>query len=423
MRTATLLVLAAIPAIGQGPVRLTLRQAEELALRNHPRIAAQRYRAEAAAEVPVQLRAERLPFASANLTGATALDRSRIAAGALNNPIIYDRLATGVSGGYLISDFGRNRELVRSAQSRADSQRHITEYTQAEIVLQVDRAYYSLARALALLQVAEQTVSTRNLIADQVNALAGNNLRSTLDVSFANVNLAEAALLLEQQRNEAESCQANLNAALGGEGQERFEPVDDNQAAVPADDLGDLLRRATAQRPELAALRLEEIAARQFANSEGRLWRPTISAIGSLGYLPAHVEELRRNWAAAGINVAFPLFNGHLFKARKIQADLLTLSAANRLKDAELQTKRDVRLAYLNAQSAHQRLGLAAKLLEQARLALELSQARYDLGLSSIVELSQAELNRTRAEIAGASARFEYLTRRAELRYQLGENR
>jgi len=425
LKTWSLLLLPAAILMAQSDLqRLTLAQAEEIALRNHPRISAQRYRAAAAEQVPALVRSERLPFAAANVTSAAALDRSRVAAGALNNPIIYSRMATGVTGGQMLTDFGRNRDLVRSAESRAGAQREITELTRAEIVLQVDRAFYALLRAQAVLRVGQQTVASRKVVAEQVAALAKSNLRSTLDVSFANVNLAEANLLLEQQQNEVQSAQANLAAALGGNGSELYELVDDSTVTPSLEsDLEDMLRRAIAKRPELSSLRLDETAASQFAKAENRLWLPTISATGTLGYLPAHGVDIRGNWAAAGVNVSFPIFNGHLFKARKIQADLLTRAAADRLKDAELQVKREVRLAYLNALSAHQRMALAGKLLEQARLALDLSRTRYEIGLGTIVELSQAELGLTRAEIGGVSARFDYLARRAELTYQLGENR
>ena len=90
---------------------------------------------------------------------------------------------------------------------------------------------------------------------------------------------------------------------------------------------------------------------------------------------------------------------------------------------AELQVSREVRVAYLNALSAHQRVGLAAKLLDQSAMSLDLAKTRYELGLGSIVELSQAELSLTRAELAVASARYDYLARRADLNFQLGENR
>jgi outer membrane protein len=424
MKALALVLMMGCTLSAQIPVqRLTLQEAEAIGLRNHPRISAQRYRAEAAALAPNQVRAEALPFATGAVTGVTALDRSRVAAGGLNNPIIYQRLGTGVTGGQMLTDFGRNKNLVRSAESRAEAQREVTELTRAEVVLQVDRAFYGLLRAQAVLRVAEKTVDARQLVVDQVDALAKNSLRSTLDVSFANVNLAEATLNLEQQRNEAESAQANLAAALGGSGEERFEPVDDAAAGPLNEDLNDLLQRATAKRPELASLRFEETAARQFASSESRLWAPTVSAMGSFGGMPAHVEELRGGWAAAGVNVSIPIFNGHLFRTRKLQADLMTRAAADRVRDAELSVKREVRVAYLGALSAHQRMGLAAKLLDQSRLALDLAKTRYELGLGTIVELSQAELGLTRAEIAETSARYEYLARRAELNFHVGENR
>ena len=70
--------------------------------------------------------------------------------------------------------------------------------------------------------------------------------------------------------------------------------------------------------------------------------------------------------------------------------------------------------------SPYQSLGVTAQLLDQATQSLDLAQARYNLGLSSIVELSQAELNLTEAEIAQASAKYEYQIRRAELTYRIG---
>jgi len=81
---------------------------------------------------------------------------------------------------------------------------------------------------------------------------------------------------------------------------------------------------------------------------------------------------------------------------------------------------RDVRVAYLNAQTAFERIDLTDQLSQQAQLSLDLSQARYNLGLSSIIELSQAQLNLTSAQIGSVSARFDYATQNAVLEYQIG---
>jgi outer membrane protein len=56
--------------------------------------------------------------------------------------------------------------------------------------------------------------------------------------------------------------------------------------------------------------------------------------------------------------------------------------------------------------------------VEQANLALSLAQTRYNLGLGSIVELSQAQLQQTQAEISNAEAGYDYRLSLAVLQYQ-----
>jgi outer membrane protein len=60
-------------------------------------------------------------------------------------------------------------------------------------------------------------------------------------------------------------------------------------------------------------------------------------------------------------------------------------------------------------------------MLDQANLALDLAQARYKIGLSSIVELTQGQLQQTQAEIANTSAKYAYQTALAEVRYEIGQ--
>jgi outer membrane protein len=79
-----------------------------------------------------------------------------------------------------------------------------------------------------------------------------------------------------------------------------------------------------------------------------------------------------------------------------------------------------VRVAWLNAKTALQNLDVTSQLVDHANNAMDLAQARYKIGLSSIAELSEAELNKTGADIAFASARYEYQIRRAELDYEVG---
>ena len=69
-----------------------------------------------------------------------------------------------------------------------------------------------------------------------------------------------------------------------------------------------------------------------------------------------------------------------------------------------------MRVAWAAPITAYQRIDVTAQFLRQAALALDLAQGRYNLGLSSIVELTQAQLNLTQAEIENLSAKYDYQT-------------
>jgi len=165
---------------------------------------------------------------------------------------------------------------------------------------------------------------------------------------------------------------------------------------------------------------LDAKAAESFATAERDLWLPTISAVGVAGLVPYRQDPLLSRYAAAGINVNVPIFNGRLFTARKNEAMSRAKAQEQFLRDLQNRITRDVRTAWLNANAAFQRLAVTEQLLDQATQSFDLAQSRYGLGLSSIVELSQAQLNKTQAEITKVSAQYDYEGQMAYLNYQLG---
>jgi len=410
-------------ATAQNTLQLTLAEAERLAVANNPQFSAAQFTAAAAHQVPLELRANFEPTLSGALTGVGADSGSRLAAGALNNPIVYNRVGTGLLLSQLVTDFGRTRNLVDSAELHAQAQDQVTQTARAQILLAVNRAYFGALRAEAVLTVAQQTVSARQLLADQVSALARSNLKSTLDVSFANVNLADARLLLASAQSDVRTAYAELAAAMGLPGQYAQggfsltpEPMPD---ALPTT-VDPLLDAALRNRPELANLRLEQNSAQRFAQAEKDLMLPTIGVAASAGFVPAADAQVPGRYGAVGVNVNIPILNGHLYRARRTAAELRAKAVAQNVNDLANRVTRDVRIAFLSASTAFERLSLTAQLLDQSRLALDLAQRRYDLGLGSIVELSQAQLNVTAAEIAGSSAQYEYQVQRANMSYQIG---
>jgi outer membrane protein len=150
------------------------------------------------------------------------------------------------------------------------------------------------------------------------------------------------------------------------------------------------------------------------------LWTPTISAVGTAGLVPYREDELASRYAAAGFNVNIPIFNGHLYGALRNEADAHARAQEQYLRDLQNRIVRDVRTSWLNANSGFQRLSVTNQLLQEATQALDLAQVRYKLGLGSIVELSQAQLGITQAQIEQASAKYDYQMQLSALNYQLG---
>jgi outer membrane protein len=420
MRILIVLVIAGC-ARAQQPLHLTLAEAQRLALENHPQLTAAQYAAAAAAEVPKQYRSAYQPVAFANVTGVGADNGSRLAAGVLNNPAVYTRLGLGLTIAQMITDFGRTSNLIAAARLRAEAQGEVTKSTRAQVLLAVSRAYFVVLRARAVSRVADQTVAARQVVSDQVSALAESKLKSTLDVSFANVNLSEAKLLQIQAQNDVKAAEVELATAMGlpneGGG---FDITEEPTPAALSDGVDELVRQALADRSELKERRLQEGAAQRFTKAEHALSFPSLSLMGATGLAPAAVEVVSPKYGAVGVNVNVPIFNGGLYKARQAEAELRARAAAQSISDLKLSIARDIRLAYLNATTAYDRIALARQLLDHAQSALNLAQTRYDVGLGSIVELSQAQLNMTSAQIANSSALYEYQTQRVTLEYQTG---
>lgn len=421
-----LAVLAAVPcgfAQGRNVVRLSLHDAEQQAVRSHPAIRAGEYAALAAGEAVREVRSAYLPTIYGSFTGVQAQSGSVLTAGGLNNSSVIDRFAYGFSASQLLTDFGRTAHLTASASLRVDSQQRDVEARRAIVLLEVDRAYFDALRARAVERVAEQTVKARRLVVDQVTALAASGLKSALDLSFARVNLAEAQLLLVQAKNDVNASDARLSAAVGGESRASYELADQALPEAPPTEASPLVARALANRPDLAQRRLAGAASVKFADAERSLWWPTLSLVGAAGMTPFHQVGIQDRYSAVGLNVSVPITNGNLFAARRAEAAFRASADQQTVKDLETRVTRDVEIALLEAQTAYQRLDLTDQLLAQSTDALDLAQQRYDLGLSSIVELTQAQLNQTRAQIEQATARYEYQARQSALRYQTGDLR
>jgi outer membrane protein len=399
---------------------LTLQQAQALALKNNPQISVARLIALASHQQTREIRSNLWPAATVNVTGVDAESGTRITAGALNNPIIFERAAFGTQVSQLIYDFGRTSNLVASANYAEKAQDESAAATREQILLAIDQAFYGAMQTQAVVTVAQQTVNERQTVANQVNELFKNKLKSGLDLSFANVNLAQAKLLLLDAQNGNDAALAQLSMVLGFGNAQRYKLVEDTTpATAPPTNVDDLIATAFSMRPEILALQFQVQSANKFRLAERDLLFPSIRALGVIGDAPFGNPAVANTWyGAVGANMEIPVFNGFLYTARAREARLREEATNERLRDLRDQIARDVRTSWLNANAAYQRLDVTQQLLQQANLGLTLAQTRYNMGLSSIVELSQAQLQQTQAQISYVQAGYDYRLTQATLMFE-----
>lgn len=399
---------AITPSQPDGPA-LTLHQAEAIALKNNPQITIGKLQALAAQQNVRETRAGLLPSAYLSVTGVQAHDSSRISAGGLNNPIIFPRAATGVTVNQLVTDFGRTNNLLSSSEYRAKAQDELATATSAQIILAVDEAFFNALETKALVSVAQGTLGARQTFVDKIQALTNAKLKSDLDLSFANVDVARGKLLLLEAVNNYDAALNSLSAVLGYQERQNFQPVEESKEVTPPPlDVSPLILQAMQQRPEVKALEDQVSGAEKFSYAEHDLWKPTISALGTTGIAPVRTPQLSSWYGAVGVNINVPIFSGYLFDARAKTAELQTEVTRQRLADLKNNIARDVRNSWQDTNRAYERLTVTRQLREQAALAFDLAQSRYNLGLSSIVEFTQAELQKTEADIASTDAEYQY---------------
>jgi outer membrane protein len=425
------LVLLALLISGTGaraqsaaPTLLALKEAEALALKNHPQVLAAQATVLEFNEHVVEERSAYFPTVDYDLTGSGGNPQGRIGAGYLPASRLFDRLGTGITLSQLITDSGRTPNLVASSRLQAQASQRTYEATRYDILLAVNQAYFGVLRAQALVKVAQQTVAARQILSDQVTELAKNKLRSDVDVAFADVNLSEARLLLLRSQDQMRAAIAELTHALGSEQEANYKLTDEPLPPSPATDADSLVAQAYANRPDLLSLQLQHQSAVKFERAERDLSFPTISLVGTAGVIPEINQilstKIPNNYEAAALNVEVPIFNGRLFTARREAARYHAEAEDQKVRDLQQRIARDVRVAWSSSRTVYQNIDVTAEMLREASLALDLAQGRYNLGLSSIVELTQAQLNLTQAEIENLNAKYDYQSVYAMLQYTMG---
>jgi outer membrane protein len=409
------------PGAKSPQANLALADAEAQALKNEPRLLAEQFRFQAANKRVTESRSGYFPQVFGNLTTVDANGDSAVAAGALTTSSISTRAAGGASLVQMITDFGHTSNLVQSARFEARAAGQNQESIRQSVLMQVQEAYFAVQAAESVLKTAQAVLDFRRVTLRQLTALAQSQLRSTLDVQFAQVMVSEAELAVVHAESNVQKAQAQLAASMGEEGDTNYTLTDESLPPSPGADPASYINEAIGNRPDLKALRLHSESATHEARAERDLNYPIVNALASGGEVPIHDSTIHHDYGAIGVNINIPIFNGGLYSARAAEAQLETKAAEKDASLREVEIVRDVRMTWADARDAYLQIDVTQRLVDETNVAMRLAQARYDAGLGSIVELNQAELNQASALITAASARFDYMRSMTAFQFALGD--
>jgi outer membrane protein len=391
---------------------LGIQQAVELALAGHPLLQEASANLKASEARTEQARSLYYPqvYANANTVAGAGRSNPRFLIGGGLLQENQTAFAGGVIANQRIYDFGYTQNLVESTQLAQRAQFEDINARRAFVVLTVQRSYLNSLKRRRLVQIAEETVRERGIIANQIEALHRQQLKSKLDFDLVRVELVNAESLLIKTRNDLKASFADLNRAIGFVGSDDY-VLEDLSTDVRATKALDDLINDSLSHPELKRAKEQTAAADARMRATKRQFLPTVSAVASGGtYDPFDPRQNQQTggWWTAGALVSMPLFTGFLIenqvseaRAQKDAADAATINVEQAL-------TQQVTTAYLDTVTFAQQIKLAEEQVKTAQEALHLAKQRYKLGLGTVVEVTQSEVALTAAQTRLAEAQYDY---------------
>ncbi|MGC1677552.1 MAG: TolC family protein [Candidatus Binataceae bacterium] len=421
---------------------LTLQQATEIALRLHPlRMQSEADQTAARAGVGVA-RADMLPQAygsaqylrstdngigNTNYFGLNAFPRMT---GRNHNQASSDTSQTtessnnflgGVSVSQFLFDFGRVRGYINERRADLEAADAQLKLTDLNLIFAVAERYYELLAAQQEIKVYDEAVRQRSEQLHQATELAKADLRPGIDVSITQADLSRAQLERVKAGNARDDAKVALDAAMGmADSAPPYHVVGTLAYSPVTDTLPDLLARAFQLRPDLKVLVSEARAAGARVDQYKSDYLPTGTA--QMGYSAMGTGLPAANNFFAGLVITWPLFNGFRTADQVAEARAREHAIGYAFADLRQQVVEQVHTSFLNWQASVVVIKRAEETLTASRQELSLATQRYRAGLSSIIELDDAERRYTDDSAAYVNALYGYSSAQAAVQRSTGES-
>jgi len=410
---------------------LTLDDCVKAALANNPKLK------EAASNIGLNkagvgsARSAYLPKASTS-GGYVHYDTSKIAFGsfALSGNVTnafpavdkrYEVLSENTAVSQLIWDFGQTLNRIKAADESLSAAQYGFLETQENTILNAEKGYFDVMRAQLLLGAAEDNLGMMKVHLERTKGFFEVGYRQLYDVTKEEVNVANANLDLVTARKNYELAKAALNNIMGNTGGTAYRVIEVGDFKIEEIDLEAALKAAAANRVELSKLQAQARAAQADLEAKKKGSWPVISVGGSHQISDTSTPGVGnvKSWNV-GPQVSWPWFDGFKTKSdlEAAQANLKIAQLA--VQDQTLSIALEVQDAVLSLGEAKERISAAQKLLQQSKESLDIANARYEEGLGSIIDVTDAETSLVSAKQNHASSIAEYLSSYAAYQKSIG---
>ncbi len=311
----------------------------------------------------------------------------------------------------LLFDFGKTLAATQVARKLAEVSAEGVELQRQLITLTVKEAYTNILLAQRLIRVQEQALERAELNLSSAKGFVDVGTQPLSTAVRAEVDVANAKVDLINARNALRTARVALNTAMAVDASAQTEIKDNLEYEPTTIDRAALRAEAIRQSPEYRQARLQSSAAEAGVQAASRNFLPNISGTGSYGGTQL---DLNPTWSL-GLAFTWNIFDGGNRVAAYDEAKANLGAASARVKVAELTLIQNLEQAEIAVEAAQERIQAARVLIASSQENFRLAQGRFDVGVGTILELTDAQLALTQASNTEAQALADYRIALAQL--------
>ena len=334
----------------------------------------------------------------------------------------YDYYAVGPTLSQMIYDFGRtpNTVKINRENMKASEQDFIT--TKQTVVLNLKQAYFGVIQSSRLVKVAEDTVRQIQEHLDQAKAFLRAGTVPEIDVTQAEVDLANAQLAQIRVRNGLQAAQVTLNNAMGLRQDLTFPVEDTLEFKIFEISLQEILHAAYDRRPEILQIKARQRSQDAAVKVAQASYYPLLT--GNASYLFRGIQINALYWdMAVGATLTVPIFSGFSSPNQVAEAR----ATLKNLQAQEETTRQNIRLeaeqAYLSLKEAEESVRVSGKAQAQAEKKYSLATGRYQVGVGSPLEVTDSEVSLANARVNYIQSLVNYKIAEARIEKAMGSFR